>query len=208
MLTIEQAIRTNFYKLTAPFWHMEKEAQHIIEVLEQTLAALKGKDTIKLKELSNQTIHNASIFQDPGNISVAVLVYTFSKLIEREDYTRIKKWDIFLKKIDMFFSLAISALKQDNFNKYEDYLAQARKSINSLSVNLKPYIEEVIRKASINKGSKIYEHGISLGQTAKILGITEWELSEYTGQTNTPDLEYNRTLDTKKRAMMALEFFS
>jgi predicted transcriptional regulator len=73
---------------------------------------------------------------------------------------------------------------------------------------MKPYIQEVLRKASINKASKIYEHGISLGQTAQLLGITQWELSEYSGQTNVSDNDYNKTLDIKKRAKMALEFFS
>ena len=187
---------------------MEKEAKHIIEVLESTLIALKEEDPAKLKELSNETIHNASVYQDPGNISAAVLVYALSKLIERGDYQKIKNWNNFTKKINMFFSLAISALKQNNFNKYEDYLKKARASINSISVNLRPYIQEVLRKASINKASKIYEHGISLGQTAKILGITQWELSEYAGQTKIPDVEYNITLDVQRRAKMALEFFS
>ena len=187
---------------------MEKEAGHIIEVLDSTLVALKDEDAAKLKALSNETIHNASVYQDPGNISVAVLVYALSKLIERSDFKQIKNWNKFIKKINLFFSLAISALKQDNFNKYEDYLAQARKSINSISINLKPYIEEVLRKASINKASKIYEHGISLGQTAKILGITQWELSEYAGQTRAPDISYDITLDVQKRAKLAMEFFS
>jgi predicted transcriptional regulator len=83
----------------------------------------------------------------------------------------------------------------------------ARKTLSSLSVNLKPYIEEVMRKASINKASKIYEHGISLGQTANLLGISQWELSEYTGQTSIADTNYNNTINTKKRAQMAMEFF-
>jgi len=187
---------------------MEKEAKHIIEVLQLTLDAIKEKDADRLRELSNQTIHNISVYQDPGNISVAVLVYTLSKLIERKDYERIKNWDKFTKKINMFFSLAISALEKDNFNKYEEYLQSARKSTNSISINLKPYIQEVLRKASINKASKIYEHGISLGRTAQILGVTEWELSEYTGQTKIPDIKYGITLDVEKRAKMALEFFS
>jgi len=186
---------------------MEKEAKHLIDVLEQTLSSLKDEDAAKLKALSDETIHNASIYQDAGNISVAVLIYTISKLIERNDHKKIKTWGKFVKKLNLFFSLAISALKQDNFNKYESYLENARKSINSISVNLKPYIQEVLRKASINKGSKIYEHGISLGQTAKILGVTQWELSEYTGQTQIPDTPYSITIDVQKRAKLALEFF-
>ena len=65
-----------------------------------------------------------------------------------------------------------------------------------------------MHKASVNKASKIYEHGISMGRTAKMLGITQWELSEYTGQKNVPDNPYNETFDVRKRAEMAMEFFS
>lgn len=187
---------------------MEREAKHISEVLQMTLDSIKDKDADKLRELSNQTIHNASIYQDPGNISVAVLVYAIAKLIERKDYEHIKNWSKFTKKINLYFTLAISALKKDNFNKYENYLQDARKSISIVQVNLKPYIQEVLRKASINKASRIYEHGVSLGRTSEILGITEWELSEYSGQTRIADIHYNISFDVEKRARMALEFFS
>ena len=63
-----------------------------------------------------------------------------------------------------------------------------------------------MRKASINKASRIYEHGISLGKTAQLLGITQWELTEYTGQKR-EEKPYG-ALSAKKRAQMALEFFS
>jgi len=185
-----------------------EEVGHIIEVIQETKKSLAGYDSIKLRELSNQTIHNASAHQDVGCITLAVLIYTLSKLVERQDYKRIKNWDNFVKKFCSFLSLAVISLKEDNEKKYIDYLERARKTFNSFSVNLKPYIQEVLRKSSINKASKIYEHGISMGRTAKILGITQWELSEYTGQRAIDDNPYNETIDVVKRAQIALEFFS
>ena len=99
-------------------------------------------------------------------------------------------------------------MEEKKEDKYIEYLERIRKTISSISISLKPYIEEVLRKASINKASKMYEHGISLGQTAKLLGVTQWELTEYAGQTKISDDYYNSTLDIKRRAQMALEFFS
>lgn len=185
-----------------------EEVSHVIKVLQEAKEALKREDVLKLNELSNQTIHSASSSQDTGSITIAILVYTLSKLVERKYYLKIKNWNLFIKKIDLSFSLAIKALKDSKIDKYEKYIEMTRKSIVAASVNLKPYIEEVLRKASINKGSKIYEHGISMGQTSKLLGITKWELSEYTGQTKIADIKYSITLDIQKRAKMALEFFS
>lgn len=185
-----------------------EEVKHLIEVLEKTKEAIKNEDVLKLNDLSNETLHSASTYQDTGSITIAVIVYALSKLIERKNTLKIKNWKIFINKITSQFSLAITALKEEKIDKYQKYMEMARKSITSTSLNIKPYIQEVLRKASINKASKIYEHGISLGQTANILGITQWELSEYAGQTKVADVRYNQTIDVQKRAKRALEFFA
>jgi TRAP-type mannitol/chloroaromatic compound transport system substrate-binding protein len=184
-----------------------EEVNHIINVLESTKSALQEQNIIQLKDLSNQTIHCASTEQDLGSILIAIVVYSLGKLLEKKDSLQIKNWNKFIKKFNAILDLAIKAAKEGNEERYEAYLGMARKTLSSLSVNLKPYIEEVMRKASINKASKIYEHGISLGQTANLLGISQWELSEYTGQTSIADTNYNNTINTKKRAQMAMEFF-
>jgi hypothetical protein len=185
------------------------EIQHTIEVLEETKEALSKEDVLKLNELSNSTIHSASSLQDTGSITIAVVVYALSKLVERKEALNITNWPQIANKINSFFSLAIKSLKESNIKKYEKYMMQARKSMSTISPELKTYIQEVLRKASINKASKIYEHGISMGQTAKILGITEWELASYSGtQPKTTDINYSMTFDAQKRAKMALEFFS
>ena len=82
----------------------------------------------------------------------------------------------------------------------------ARKTLESNSISLKNYIQDVLKKAAINKGSRIYEHGVSMGQTAKLLGITPWELAEYSGQTGSADVNLSITLDVKKRIKNAMDF--
>jgi uncharacterized protein YdcH (DUF465 family) len=186
----------------------KEEIQHQIKVLEQTKSALSNKNIIQLKELSNKTINTASSQQDSASITIAVLVYSLSKLVEREDYRRIKNWDTLVKKFNSFLDLAIKALNDENQEAYEKYIRQSRQILESQAIAMKQYIQDVLQKASINKGSKIYEHGISLEQTSKLLGITQWELSDYIGSRSFADLKQNQTIDVKKRARMALEFFS
>lgn len=185
-----------------------EEVKHISEVLEATKRAISEGDSLKLNELSSQTIHCASTVQDAGSIGIAVLVYSLSKIVEKKSKMNFKNWNEFVRRLNSFLSLAITAALEKNEEKYDYYLEQARKSLLTISINVKPYIEQVLRKASINKASRMYEHGISLGKTAQLLGITEWELSEYTGQNSSVETEYNKTLDIRKRAKMALEFFS
>ncbi len=186
----------------------KKECENVINVLEEAKQALKSEDILKLKDLSNRTIHSICRIQDPSSITISVIIYSLSKLVERKDSLKIKRWPVFVKKIISIFELAIKSLKENREDLYEEYLTKARTTIESISVNLKPYIKDVLRKSSINKASKVYEHGISMEQTSKLLGITQWELSEYIGQTTMPDVHFNKTLNVKERAKMALQFLT
>ena len=184
----------------------KKECLHFEEVLNKSKEALKSKNPVLLKELSNQTIHSACNYQDAASITIAVILYSLSKLIEREDYNKVKNWDLFVKKFNATLDLAVLALKEENQEAYEKYILNSRNLLESNSINLKKYIQDILKKASINKGSKIYEHGISLEQTSKLLGISQWELSDYIGQKSL-DVERAETITEKKRAKLALEFF-
>ena len=189
--------------------HLPKEEiDHQISILEKTKSALLNKNLFVLKELSNSTINTASSNQDSASITIAVIIYTLSKLVEREDFKRIPSWDKFVKKFNSLLNLAIKALKDGNLEVYNEYIQDARKTIESQSIALKPYIQDVLKKASINKASRIYEHGVSLEQTAKLLGITQWELSDYIGSRTLAETRQNQTHDVKARAKMAMEFFS
>ncbi|MBU0466357.1 MAG: hypothetical protein KKD94_04115 [Nanoarchaeota archaeon] len=186
----------------------KEEILHQTSVLEQTRSALLNKNTIQLKDLSNKTINTASSQQDSASITIAVIIYTLSKLVERADYNKIKNWDNFVKKFNSFLDLAVKALNDKKQEAYEKHIQKARQILESQSITLKPYIQDVLKKASINKGSKIYEHGISLEQTSKLLGITQWELSNYIGSRTLADIKQNQTINVKERAKMAMEFFS
>lgn len=181
-----------------------EEGDHFVNVLEQTRQAITSHDSSKLRDLSNQTIHSASCVQDSSNLALIVIIYTISKLIERNDHTKIKNWSQFIQKFNGILGLAIKAINDKKVKQYELYIEQARKSLTTVSPSMKTYVEEVFRKAAVNKASCIYDHGISLGKTAQLLGVTQWELAEYSGQKKN-DESYH-TIDAKKRAAIAMEF--
>ena len=184
-----------------------EEVEHKISVLEGAKQALVEKNSIWLRDLSNKTIHSASTQQDAGSLITAVLVYSLSKLIERRDYVKIRNWEKLVDKLEGEFDCAIKAAIENDEGEYENCLKEARKTLEDFSIDLKHYIHEVLRKAAINKASRLYEYGISLGQTANLLGLTTWELTEYSGQAKAADTKYNETMNVKARAKMALEFF-
>lgn len=189
--------------------HFDKEeCLHFEEVLQGTKQALFEKNSIRLREYSNQTIHTACNHQDSESITIAIIIYSLSKLVERKDYKNIRNWDGFVKKFNAILDLAIKSLRDQNEDAFQEHIARARKLVESNSIKLKPYIQDILKKASINKGSKIYEHGISLERTSRLLGITQWELADYIGSKSNADIKQNQSIDVKSRAKMALEFFS
>ena len=184
-----------------------QEKENVLRILEETKRAIKEEDVIKLKNLSNQTIHTASITQDPDNISIAVIVYSISKIIEREQYQKYSKWKEFYKTIASLIDNSIKHLQKNDEKKLSQDLELIQKTINKLSGNFKKYIQDVLRKASINKASRIYEHGISMEKTASLLGITMFELANYAGQTGISDVPISRTMEVKSRIKLAMDMF-
>ncbi len=184
------------------------EKENIIQILEKTKEALISKDSLALKELSNRTVHSASIHQDTDSIAVAVLVHALFKIVERPDLEKYKDWPVFVRLVNINLESAASNLEKGKTDAFRKNLSEIRRAMTKLSGHLKRYIEEVFRKAMISKASRIYEHGISMEQTASLLGITVFELAEYAGTTGISDVDLSRTIAVEKRIKTATEFFS
>jgi len=183
------------------------ESAHILKILLKVREALHKKDYVKIKSLSNKFVHHASVHQDPDVVSVAVIIYALSKLIEREDYKNEKNWVSFYKDYCKNIDDMINALQKNDIERFRDEVHQNRRLIERLSGNLKYYIGDVFRRAKINKASRIYEHGISMEKTAKILGISLWELAEYAGRTRIGDVNLGITMPIRERLKIAEEIF-
>jgi len=158
----------------------------ILKVLSDAADILKEKeekDVYELMELSNHTIHNASIFQDEDSVSIAILIYSLSKVIERQEGGM--NYKVLLK----FLLDAGNYLEQDRLDLYRKIIKRMFKFISTIDAKLKLYIEQVINQAEIKKGSKLYAHGISLGRAAEVLGVSQWELMSYIGKTKLTDIK-------------------
>ena len=162
----------------------EAVKKDILKVLSDAAAILEveeDRDVADLMELSDHTIHNASIFQDEDSVSIATLIYSLSKVIERREgkinYSVLLKIIVDAKK----------NLEQNRIDEYREVIKKFFNFISTIDTKLKLYIEEVIHQAQIKKGSKLYEHGISLARAAEILGISQWELMFYIGKTRLTD---------------------
>lgn len=156
----------------------------ILQVLSDTISVLEveeERDVADLRELSNHTVHNASIFQDEDSISIAILIYSLSKVIER------REGKLNYGTILSLLKNAKKNLEQNKINDYRNTIKKLFNFISTIDTKLKLYTEEVINQAQIKKGGKLYEHGISLARASEILGISQWELMFYIGKTRLTD---------------------
>lgn len=185
-----------------------KEANNILRILQETLQAVKENNAQKILQLSDQTINTAAFTQDPDNITVAVIIYSLGKIFERERYKQFPQWKKFYSMLILHLEKSISDIEQNKEEAFRKDFEDIREKINQLSGKLKKYIQEVFEKAKISKASRIYEHGVSMEQTAKLLGITIFELAEYAGQTGISDVKESRTMDVKQRIKFAEEMFA
>jgi len=175
--------------------------EDILNVLSRTEEAIKSGNFIVIDELSNHTIHNASIYQDEDSISTAILIYALAKVVQRCTETACPAPRI-LPALDK----AKKALERDKDGLFHGAFAEAFDIISAQDETLKLYVEEVLNKARVKKGSKLYEHGISVGRIADMLGISQWELYSYIGRTTIGEHD-EMQITAQKRLQIARELF-
>ena len=158
----------------------------LLRMLRDAITAIKAENYSALAELSNHSIHNASIYKDADSLSTAVLLYTLSKILARCKMQQ--PGESFCIAIAGELGKAITALERDDEGGYHTRVRSIFEAIAKLDSKLKLYMTEVITQAQIKKGSRLYEHGFSLSHAAALLGITQWELQSYIGHTALTEL--------------------
>ncbi|MBI2148923.1 hypothetical protein HYU23_04535 [Candidatus Woesearchaeota archaeon] len=182
--------------------------QNIIRVLDKAIKAIKEENIIYLKNISNETVHDATVYQDEYSIAVAVLIYSLSKIHEREEhYGKFKGWKMFCSDCFKGLETAKERLISNDIQGFEKIIKQYTINLEKTDRKLKVHIQDVFRKARINKASRLYEHGLSMGRTAELLGITKFELMDYIGKTYIADVRENITINPVERLKFARGLF-
>lgn len=173
----------------------------ILSVLAATMDALGRHDYVELSAISNRTIHNAAIYQDEDSLAVAVLVYALGKVEQRFEEQEATCPNMVPK-----LQAADGLLSKDDEEGFRAALKGVLAEIERLDGKLHLYIDEVLQKARLKKGSKLHEHGISIARAAEMLGISQWELMSYVGKTSVPETRIAKE-DARKRFRRAQEMF-
>ena len=180
---------------------IREDALKIVERVIEILQLKDDKDILELKDLSDHTIHNASIFQDECSVSLAVLVYALSKIMDKYPQDSPE-----YKEILNLFILEKKHLNNDDEQSFHEAIKKLLSIISKVDSKIDMYVQEVINHAQIKKGSRLCEHGVSCAQSADVLGISQWDLMDYLGKTKI--VEYAPGIDIKNRIKFARRLFS
>jgi len=156
---------------------IRKEVLAILDRAVEILAVTEIRDIIELKQLSDKTLEASSLFQDHDSITVGVLIYALAKTFERDSEDVNHK--LILKKV----ICARDSLKKNDLDTFRICTKELLDIIQKADYRFKHFVQHVLEKAKINKGSKLFARGISMARVAELLNISHWELMNYIGKT-------------------------
>ena len=174
--------------------------KEIIKILESVDLFLAENNIAAIRNWSDKLIDSITIYQDRDTIRVATMVYALSSILGREDAS-VKR---FREMAHVNIQKAIVNLKSKKIEEFRSQIIDILRGIMKLDAQFSEHVGTILRKAKIVKGSQMYEHGISPGRAAEILGITKWELMRKIGGMDEPNIE---TRDVKSRYNFAKKIF-
>ena len=178
--------------------------EDILTVLMKLLAILRtkeAKDALEVKELSSHVIHDATLFEDKDALSIAVLVYGFSKVMQH------LKGDFDYGEFSAPLENALKELRADDLEGFRALVGKILRLTSSKDAELNLYVNDVLQHSKLKNGCKVCEHGVSCAKSAELLDISQWELMQYLGRTTRGDhLETGH--DIRSRLAFTRELFS
>lgn len=167
-----------------------------IEILEKK----EEKDIEELKILSDHAVEDVALHKDLDLISVTVLIYSLYKIIKQ------------ISEPD--YQALLSELKFAKISLEEGQLGEYNKNIKSLfqivkraNARVREHLADVMHAARIKKGTVLLSKGLSLGQAAGLMGLTNWDLQQYASRTLALELGKEVT-SAKKRVETAWRMFN
>jgi len=180
-----------------------KEAvkKEILYDLAKTIEILQKReenDIKELEELSNHGIDDVAIHKDIDLVSITVLIYSLYKIIDSISENN-------YKKILQGLTSAKNNLQQNDLGKYNLDIGTLFKLIKDSNAEIKMHLHDVLDAAKIKKSAILFDKGLSIGQAAGLMGLSNWDLQSYTGKATR--IEHDEKIPAEKRVMTALKIF-
>ena len=101
---------------------------------------------------------------------------------------------------------AKTSLEQRNLGKYNAAIKKLYDLIRTCNAQVKEHLNDVMQAARIKKGATLLQRGLSIGQAAGLMGLSNWELQQYAGKTTALD-QHTEKIPAQTRMKKALQLF-
>ena len=163
------------------------------------LKTRESKDLTELETLSSHAIEDIAVHKDLELVSVTVLLYSLYKIINTispKEYTNL------LKELEA----ARNTLQHYDLGHYNRSIKRLYEIVRKSDAKVKEHLQDVMQAARIKKGASLLQRGLSIGQAAGLMGLSNWDLQPYAGKTVVLT-QHDETFPARKRVLIALKLF-
>lgn len=194
------------------FENVERINQEVLNIFKDKI--LKGEikyqdiNSEKILELSNQMIHDSSVFQEKILLKYSTLLYVLSKMIARQK-AKSKSLDlgpVFCQIYDKLKKIHEN-IKRKKLKALDRNMKETFEIISKNDSKFNIYVQDIIHSTMIKKGSQLVQHGLSIETVSDLTGLNQWDLYAYLGKTNYETLLDEKVNKTEKRLRHVKKLF-
>ena len=177
----------------------KKEILYDLNEAIKILERREKNDVDQLRILSDHGIEDVAVHKNFDLISVTVLIYSLYKIIVSipdKDY----------QSIITELQNAKKSLEKNQLGKYNGSIKNLFLLVKKSNAKVKMHLQDVMEAAKIKKSAALFEKGLSIGQAAGLMGLSNWDLQAYTGKTTALE-QHEETFPVQKRISTALKIF-
>ncbi len=164
-----------------------------------SIDALEQRDALALRTVSAEALSEAAMEGHREHILLALVDYALSKILSKTHYQDIK--EAFYKKIERHFRDARTSDKKGMIR----HLENIEDTVIKLDAAEGHFSDNVMDKARIKKGAKLYEQGLSLRRAAELTSADPVAVLHYVGHSKIH--EFRGSGRNAKRLKAAKEVF-
>jgi hypothetical protein len=159
------------------------------ELMEKLRNYLVHRDAVRLRDLSGEAGDLAFITQEKDTVNIAIIAYALYKIFLKTHYQK------------KFEPLANNALNKINSGDLEGLV----EDIKQFDIQHGFFQGNVVKRARIKIGARLYTRGLSLSKAAQIVSVNISDLLEYSGGTQVHEKPMKGSV--KDRLNVARELF-
>lgn len=176
--------------------------KEILYDITQALKILEERETTdieELKVLSDHAIEDIAVQKDLELVTITVLLYSIYKVVpcmQKDNYQKLVAGLTSLK----------NALQRGDLGGYNRNIKNLYALVRQCNAKVQEHLQDVMHAARIKKGTSLLQRGLSIGQAAGLMGLSNWDLQPYAGKTTALG-EHDERIPAQKRVVAALTVF-